>query len=306
LSNEAVDAAIRNDEIDILVDLAGHTTGNRLMVFAGKPAPVQCTWLGYFGTTGLSEIDYILADRFVIPPGDDVFYSEKVWRLPNSYLCFTPPSEPAASPHARHDLVTFGCFNNVLKITEPVIAAWSTILANVPNSRLLLKTKQLDDAAVASALVEQFAARGIGRERIECTGGAPRAAFLAAYNDVDIALDPFPFCGGTTTVEALWMGVPVISLRGDRFSSRVGDSILMTCGMPELVAGSTHDYIDVAASLSGDRPRLAALRATVRDRLLASSLCDAKSFARDLEAAFREMWRQRCAAWSEALASARR
>ena len=296
--DDSVAAAIRRDGIDILVDLSGHTAGSRLPVFADKPAPVQCSWLGYFGTTGLAEIDYILADRFVIPPADEAFYSETVLRLPDSYLCFTPPREaPLVGPlRAAGAPVTFGCFNNLLKINAAVVAAWSAILAAVPESRLLLKTRQLDDPALGAALAEQFAAHGIVRERIICTGGAPRAALLAAYGDVDIALDPFPYGGGTTTVEALWMGVAVISLRGDRFTARVGDSILTTIGLSELVAGSVANYVAQASLLAHDRPRLAALRAGLRDRLAASPLCDAAKFARNLETAYRRMWRERCAA----------
>jgi protein O-GlcNAc transferase len=295
-SDESVGAAIRQDGIDILVDLSDHTTGSRLPVFADKPAPVQCSWLGYFGTTGLAEIDYIIADRFVIPSGEEGFYSETICRLPDSYLCFTPPhAAPPVGP-SPDGPVTFGCFNNPLKINETVVAAWSAILAAIPESRLLLKTKQLDDAAMRGALVEQFAVHGIARGRIVCAGGAPRAALLAAYGDIDIALDPFPYCGGTTTVEALWMGVPVISLRGDRFTARVGDSILTTSGLPELVEASIPDYIARASDLARDRPRLAGLRAGLRDRLAASPLCDAARFARHLEAAYRQMWRDRCAA----------
>jgi protein O-GlcNAc transferase len=300
--DEAVVAAIRRDGIDILVDLSGHTSGSRLPVFAWKPAPVQCSWLGYFGTTGLAEIDYVIADRFVIPPDEEPFYSETVFRLPDSYLCFTPPSDPVpvAPPPAARGPVTFGCFNNALKINEAVVAAWSAILAAVPDSRLLLRTRQLDDPALGCALAEQFAAHGIAPGRVRCAGGAPRAALLAAYGDIDIALDPFPYCGGTTTVEALWMGVPVISLRGDRFTGRVGDSILTTCALSELVAGSVADYVARASRLAHDRPRLAALRAGLRDRLVASPLCDAAKFARHLEAAYRRMWRDRCAAEARA------
>jgi len=295
-SDESVGAAIRQDGIDILVDLSGHTTGSRLAAFADKPAPVQCSWLGYFGTTGLAEIDYIIADRFVIPPEDDGFYSETICRLPDSYLCFTPPlAAPPVGPSPVGP-VTFGCFNNLLKINDAVVAAWSAILAAIPHSRLLLKTRQLDDAAIRGALVERFAAHGVARERIACAGSAPRAALLAAYGDVDIALDPFPYCGGTTTAEALWMGVPVISLRGDRFTARVGDSILTTVGLPELVAASVPDYVAQASALACDRTRRAALRAGLRARLAASPLCDAARFAGHLEAAYRQMWRTRCAA----------
>jgi protein O-GlcNAc transferase len=302
MSDEAVIAAIRDDGIDILVDLSGHTTGNRLAVFAARPAPVQCSWLGYFGTTGLAEIDYLIADRFVVPPGEEAFYSEAIWRLPDSYLCFTPPREaPQGVPStAAGAPLTFGCFNNLLKINPAVVSAWSAILEAVPESRLLLKTRQLDDPALGQALVAQFAAHAIAPDRVVCAGGGPRAALLAAYGAVDIALDPFPYGGGTTTIEALWMGVPVVSLRGDRFTGRVGDSVLTTSGLPELVADSVADYVGRARDLAQDRLRLAALRAGLRDRLAASPLCDAPRFARHLEGAWRRMWRDRCAGASRA------
>jgi protein O-GlcNAc transferase len=284
---------IGKDAIDILIDLSGHTAGNRLTMFAGKPAPIQCTWLGYVGTTGLSEIDYIIADRFVIPPQEDGLYREQPFRLPNSYLCFTPPSEDIAVgplPILRGEGPTFGCFNNLLKINGAVVDLWSTLLAAVPRSRLYLKTAQLDNEAVRHSLAGEFAARGIGDDRLHLAGGSPRPELLAAYNDVDIALDPFPFGGGTTTLEALWMGVPTITLRGDRFVGRVGESVLTTLGLAELVAGNPGDYLATASALAGDVGRLAALRAGLRQRLTASPLCDAEGFARDLEAAYRAMW----------------
>ncbi len=284
---------IVDDAIDILIDLSGHTAGNRLTLFARKPAPIQCTWLGHVGTTGLREIDYILADRFVIPPQDDGYYSERPYRLPNSYLCFTPPSEDiavGALPALRAGAPTFGCFNNLLKVNGTVVDLWSSLLAAVPQSRLYLKTAQLGDAAIRRGLTSEFAARGIAGDRLRLAGAAPRRELLAAYNEVDIALDPFPFGGGTTTLEALWMGVPTIALRGDRFVGRVGESVLTTLGLAELVAASPADYLAKAVVLAGDIDRLVALRAGLRRRLVASPLCDARSFARDLETAYRAMW----------------
>ncbi len=293
LSDDEAAERIAADAIDILVDLSGHTAGNRLTLFARKPAPIQCTWLGYVGTTGLAEIDYIVTDRFVLPPEDECFYSERPYRLPNSYLCFTPPETEVAVgelPAVEAGAVTFGCFNNLMKINGPVVDLWSKLLASVPRSRLFLKTAQLGDPTICAGLEREFAARGIARERLVLAGLAPRQELLAAYNAVDIALDPFPFGGGTTTIEALWMGVPVISLRGDRFVGRVGESVLTTVGLPELVAASTADYLASAVALAGDLPRLAALRAGLRERLIASPLCDAKSFVHDLENGYRAMW----------------
>src|SRR5258708_846464 len=195
---------------------------------------------------------------------------------------------------------TFGCFNTLLKINGAVVDLWSEFLAGVPNSRLYLKTAQLGDAAVRAGIAREFAARGIGSERLRLAPGSPRDELLAAYNEVDIALDPFPFGGGTTTLEALWMGVPTITLRGDRFVGRVGESVLTTLGLAELVAASPADYLTAAIDLAGDVARLAALRADLRQRLVASPLCDARAFARDLEIGYRSMWlaaqRDRCRA----------
>ncbi len=292
------DAARRvvDDAIDILIDLSGHTAGNRLTMFARKPAPIQCTWLGYVGTTGLSEIDYIIADRYVIPPGEEHHYSEQPYRLPHSYLCFTPPEHEigvGTLPSLRNGSPTFGCFNNLLKINGTVVELWSALLAAVPNSRLYLKTAQLDDEAVRANIAGAFAAGGIGAERLRLAGASPRHELLAAYNDVDIALDPFPFGGGTTTLEALWMGVPVVTLRGTGFVGRVGESVLTTLGLGGLVAASPEDYLTLARDLAADEPRLAALRAGLRQRLVDSPLCDAKTFVGDLETAYRAMWQAR-------------
>jgi protein O-GlcNAc transferase len=293
LSDHDAARRIAEDGIDILIDLSGHTAGNRLTMFARKPAPIQCTWLGYVGTTGLREIDYIIADRFVIPPQDDTLYSERPYRLPNSYLCFTPPNEDIAVgplPALGAGRLTLGCFNNLLKVNATVIELWSSLLAAAPCSQLYLKTAQLDDEAVRQCIADQFVARGIASDRLRLEGAAPRQELLAAYNEVDIALDPFPFGGGTTTLEALWMGVPTITLRGDRFVGRVGESVLTTLGLAELVAASPADYLTAAIDLAGDVPRLAALRAGLRQRLVGSPLCDARAFARDLETGYRAMW----------------
>ncbi len=285
LDDDATATAIRADGIDVLVDLSGHTEGERLAVFARKPAPVQCTWLGYYATTGLPEIDYIIADRFVIPEGHEGFYSEKPYRLPDSYLCFSPPDLPIAVdtlPASRNGFVTFGSCNNVLKINGRVIELWSRLLQAVPAARLVLRTGFLTVAAVREEITRQFAAAGVAAERLDLRAGADRAGLLATYNDIDIALDPFPYGGGTTTAEALWMGVPVVSLRCDRFSGRVGESILTTVGLPALVADDAAAYLATASSLAADLKRLADLRAGLRATVVGSPLCDGDRFARHL------------------------
>jgi protein O-GlcNAc transferase len=297
LSDDEAWRRIALDRIDILVDLSGHTADNRLALFAMTPAPIQCTWLGYVGTTGLPEIDYIIADRFVLPEADEQFYSERPYRLPHSYLCFTPPdasADVAPPPALDRGTVTFGCFNNLLKINGAVVTLWSNLLAAVPGSRLVLKAAQLGDAATREGLAGEFAARGVGVDRLVLEPASPREELLAAYNKIDIALDPFPYGGGTTTLEALWMGVPVITLRGDSFVGRVGESILTTIGHSELVADSPSQYLAVAAALANDIARLTRMRGSLHQRLVESPLCRSASFVGELERAYAAMWEEWC------------
>lgn len=286
------------DEIDILIDLSGHSAGNRLPVFARKPAPVQVTWLGYSGATGLHAIDYILCDRWVIPPGEEEYYTETPWRLPDGYLCFSAPGAGVQSdvaPNESNFHITFGSFNNISKISDPTVACWAKILRAVPDSRLLLKAKQLEDETVRQGIWDRFAGFGVARERVILKGRIPTPAeHLALYNHVDIALDPFPYCGTTTTAEALWMGVPVVTLRGRGFVSRVGESILNNIGKSAWVTGSPDDYVETAVNLAANQSELNSLRRGLRETVLTSPLCDAPRFARHLEDALRGMWRNWC------------
>lgn len=286
---------IQADAIDILVDLAGHTGSNRLPVFAARAAPVQASWLGYFGTTGLAAMDYVVADAVVIPPGEESLFSEGVTRLPAPYLCWAPPTEatPAGGfPALAGAPVTFGCFNNRAKITPEVVAAWSAILARTPGSRLFLKSWSLADAGCRDGLAGAFAEHGIDPGRLLFEGLSPRAEGLAAYNRVDIALDPFPFGGCTTTADTLWMGVPLVSLAGTRWSGRMSRSILSAVGLEDWVAPDIERYVDRAVAMAGDLTGLADLRASLRGRLEASAFCDGPGFTRGLEAAYRQMWRR--------------
>lgn len=295
--DEEVALQIRRDGIDILIDLAGHTKGNRLLTFALKPAPIQATWIGYPTTTGLKAMDYIIADRFVIPPQDERYYVEQVVRLPNAYECFTPPHfsiEVSPLPALSQQTITFGCFNNASKLTPAVIATWAKLVLSVPNSRLFLKYRGFGDEEVQQYYRALFARHGVAPERIRFAGHSPRNELLAAYQEMDIALDPFPYNGGLTTLEALWMGVPVISLRGNCFVSRIGETVLMNIGLKECVADSEDAYVAKALALAADLPRLAELRSRLRSRLLDSPLCDGAGFTRDLEAAFRAMWKSWC------------
>jgi len=295
LTDEAAASLIRADAIDILVDMSGHTALNRLPLFARRPAPVQVSWLGYFGTTGLTAMDYVLADRFVVPPGEEDAFTEQVWRMPGSYLCFMPPDMDV--PVRSRDVqgpVTFGSFNNLAKLSPHTVSLWARVVQSVPQSRLLLKTSQLADAAVCQAVRERFAGHGIEADRLVLEGPSPRADLLASYNRVDIALDPYPYGGGTTTAEALWMGAPVVTLRGGTWTGRVSESILSTVGLSDLVAGSQEAYVDIAAKLAADQDRRTALHATLRSRLADSPFCDGAGFTRQLEDACRGMWKQWC------------
>ncbi|MDD2774992.1 MAG: tetratricopeptide repeat protein [Gallionella sp.] len=288
---------IHADGVHVLIDLSGYTDYNRLPVFAWKPAPVQVSWLGLPSTTGIMEMDYVLGDPYAIPTGDESHFSEAVWRMPESCLCLAIPASPvkvAPLPMLSAGYITFGSFNNLTKITDAVVQVWARILLSVPNSRLLLKTTQLIDPVVRMKTHQRFAACGIASDRIFLSGTlASRDAHLAMYNKVDIALDTFPFPGGTTSVEALWMGVPVLSMRGDRFISLTAASIAHNAGLPDWVAADEDDYVAKAVAFTSNFEHLAALRADLRQQVLASPLFDGSSFARNFEDALWDMWQMR-------------
>ena len=292
--------AVREDRIDILVDLAGHTGGNRLLAFDRRPAPVQLSWLGYPNTTGTEAIDARLTDAIADPPGpSDALHSETLVRLPNGFLCYAPTADAPAigAPPARSTgHVTFGSFNALAKITPAVVAAWARILLGVPGSRLVIKSGPLADAATRARYLEMLAAAGVDAGRVDLRAWIDaRSGHLGAYANIDIGLDPFPYNGTTTTCEALWMGVPVVTLAGDRHAGRVGASLLTRIGLAELVADTTDGYVETAVHFAGDLDGLPARRLALRDRMMSSPLCDAAGFARDVEAAYRAMWRRWCA-----------
>ncbi len=290
---------VRRDGIDILIDLAGQSANNRLAAFAVKPAPVTVTWLGYPATTGLPTVDWRITDAIADPPGEESFYTEKLMRLEGGFLCYRPPEmapNVAPLPALANGFVTFGCFNNNAKINEAVAKAWASLLRAVPDSRLMLKSMHTKDAAVREALLSLLTAQGIEPARIDIEIWRNEAAdHLAAYDRVDVALDPFPYNGTTTTCEALWMGVPVIALAGDRHSGRVGLDLLTRVGLPQLAQPTPEAYGRKAVELASDRAALADLRQGLRARMRASPLCDQKRFTREFEAALRQMWRQWCA-----------
>jgi predicted O-linked N-acetylglucosamine transferase (SPINDLY family) len=282
MCDEALAEQIRSDDIDLLIDLAGHTGRNRLQTFARRPAPVQLTWMGYVGTTGLHAIDYLIADRFEVPAAAEHHFTEKVLRLPDDYVCYEPPAyAPAVGPlpalAAGH--ITFGSFNNTAKVNPELVAVWAEVLRRVPGSRLLLKYHWLSDAGLCKRLTEQFAGEGIPADRLELQGSSKHTHQLDQYNRVDIGLDTFPYGGGLTTLEASWMGVPVITSPGDTFASRHSLSHLSNAGLTETITQTQSEYVELAVQLANDLPRLAELRATRRPRMAASPVCDLDRFA---------------------------
>jgi protein O-GlcNAc transferase len=299
LSDDELAERIRADGIDILIDLAGHTAGNRLRVFARKPAPVQVTWLGYPNTTGLAAIDYRLVDAVTDPAGEaNAWTSETLVRLEDGFLCYgarKDAPEPAVPSSLKIVTVTFGSFNNPAKLSAATLDVWATLLSRLPEARLLLKGEPFADAATRAFLLARLVERGVAAERIELVAWLPdAAAHLALYHRMDIALDPFPYNGTTTTCEALWMGVPVVTLRGDRHAGRVGASLLSQIGLTDLIADSVEEYVEIAVALAGNTGRLSDLRRVLRQRMAASPLCDGPAFARKLESAFRTTWQRWC------------
>jgi len=303
-SDPEVAEMVGRDGIDILVDLAGHTQGNRLPVFALQSAPLQITWLGYPNTTGLKAIGYRFTDGVADPPElADQSYSETLVRLDSGFLCYQPDpvNPPIVPPPSRESgIITFGSFNTLAKITPEVIRVWAEILAAVPGSRLLLKNKGLSNQETARRYRGMFEAAGVTADRLELMGMlAAKEDHLGVYERIDLALDPFPYNGTTTTCEALWMGVPVVTLRGDRHAGRVGASIMHQVGLGELVAEDPKQYHELALSLALDQNRLTELRLGLRDRLRTSILMDHNRFVTTLETSYRDIWRRWCGSSSD-------
>ncbi len=297
LSDTDAAARIRDDRIDILIDLIGHTADNRLLVFARKPAPLQMSYVGYPNTTGLSAMDYRFATPYTDPPGEtEQYYSERLIHL-DSHYCYTPWDTaplPNRLPALANGYITFASFNNFAKVTPAVIALWARLLAEIPGSRLVLKAGGLSDAATQAYAREAFAAHGIAAERLILLGWGTVPEYLECFQQADIGLDPFPFNGGTTTYNTLWMGLPVVTLAGETFMARTGLSILSSLGLSDLVARTEQEYVAIAARLAGDLDRLQALRAGLRARMLATALTDGPRYTRGYENALRECWREWC------------
>ena len=286
---------IHDENLHLLIDLSGHTEFNRLPVFAWRPAPVQLAWLGYFASTGLAEMDYLLADRVGLPVAQQEFFTEKIWYLPDTRLCFTPPTESpeiSALPALKGDGLTFASFQVLAKITDQVLSLWGTILAALPSARLRLQNEFLADAGVQESLKERLLAQGIDPSRVLMYGAMPREQYLAAHAEVDIILDTFPYPGGTTTCEALWMGVPTLTLLGETLLSRQGASLLSAAGLQNWIAETPNEYIAKACSYANALSDLAHLRSGLRRQVAASPLCDAEQFARNFEQALWEIGRR--------------
>ncbi len=296
LSDDELARLIARDQIDILVDLTGHTERNRLLVFARRAAPLQVTWNGYANTTGMSAMDYRITDALADPPGmTEQLHTEKLLRLPSTYMVFCPPADsPPVNelPAAQSGRITFGSFNALSKITAQVVRVWARILSSLPESRLLMAT--VPEGRARERVVGMFIDAGIPRERLELHDRLPQPGFLALHQRADIALDPFPFCGTTTTCQSLWMGLPVVTLAGRAHVSRVGASMLTNIGLPELVAGSEDEYVNIAIELAGDVAKLKNLRGGLRSKMLHSPLMDAIPFTRQLESAYRSIWTHWC------------
>ncbi|MCB2186001.1 MAG: tetratricopeptide repeat protein [Deltaproteobacteria bacterium] len=290
--------AVAADRVDLLVDLSGHTGGGRLAMFARRPAPVQLAWLGYFHSTGLAALDAVIMDPWTTPPGAERWFVEEVERLPRGRFCYHPPAEAppvGPLPALPRGGLTLGSFNNVAKLGPAVLELWARVLREVPGTRLVLKWVSLGDPAVAGPLARRLAKLGVGPERLELRGRSPHRAMLAEYGDLDLALDPFPFSGAATTCEALWMGVPVVTLPGERPVSRQTAGFLAQIGLEQFISRNPAEYVDLVRRLAAEPAALAGIRAGMRERLRRSPLMDGPGFTAGLEEVYRRRWRRWCA-----------
>jgi protein O-GlcNAc transferase len=291
-SDDEASRLIKKCKIDVLIDLNGHTANNRLTLFARKPANLQITWLGYFGTTGMREIDFIIADKYVIPKEEQGNFVEKIWLMPDSYFCFTPPEinlPIRPLPALLNGYITFGCFNNLTKINDEVIKVWSSILNKVQNSKLLLKNIQFNDKEIRSIYIQKFSEQGVNENQIEFEGPSSREDYLLSYNKVDIALDPFPFPGGTTSIEGMWMGVPVITMKGNYFIAHNGETIAHNTNNSEWIVNDMSEYIKKAYEWSLNLDKLSKIREEMRSKIINSKLLNSKLFTLNFESGIIKM-----------------
>ncbi len=301
LNDESLVQQIQNDHIDILIDLSGHTHGNRLPVFARKPAPVQISWLGYWGSTGLSSIDYVLADPISVPANEEKWFVEKIWKLPHLRYCFSIPSdarEVASLPCIERQYVTFASYQILSKINDGVIKCWSQILMACPSARLRIQSKDFSQSDARARFTQRLSAFGIDIGRVDLVGEMSRIDYLASYADVDIVLDSFPYTGGTTTVEALWMGVPTLTLATAGMLGRQGEAIMMNAELSDWIAHNEDEYVQKAISWgnasSSRLQELAHLRTTLREQVRQSPVFNHQQFAQDFVSALFEIWQKKC------------
>ncbi len=294
MNDSEVAQQIYDDKIDILIDLAGHTAKNRLIIFTYKPAPVQITYLGYCNTTGLKSMDYWITDTILHPEDTVELAVENIVRLQRCWTCYQPPVDaPEIKPDMpANKIITFGSFNNVSKLNKKVIECWSQLLKDVANSRLVLKARQLADPFIQERISAQFAQNGINNEQLTLLPSTP--SYMADYNRIDIALDTFPRTGGVTTADSLWMGVPVITLAGQRYIERQGASILNAIGLDELITSTPDEYIAKAVTLAKDHKQRTELKSSLRELMTNSPLCDGRDLAQALEITYRKMWHAWC------------
>ncbi len=289
---------IQECNVDILIDLSGHTAHNRLPVFAYRPAPVQVSWLGYFASTGLAEMDYLLSDPFSLPATWQKYFTERIWYLPHTRLCMTPPQPGVLHavgqlPAATLGHITFGCFQSLAKINDKVLETWSKVMMGVPGSRLRMQIRHLEQTSVRDDLLARLLRAGIPLDRVSLHGGTQADGYFAAHNEVDLILDTFPYPGGTTTAEALWMGVPTVTLKGESLLARQGASMMLSAGLVEWIATNELDYVERAIRLASDIPALCRLREGLRQQVLSTPLFDCSLFASHLAEALRGMYQER-------------
>jgi len=292
VSDENAAQKIRDDGVDVLVDLAWHTADSRMLVLARRPAPVQVAYLGAFATTGFPVVDYWITDRWLHPEDTPELHTERLYRLDRCFACYQAwPQAGEVVARPQEGPLTFGSFNTLWKLNDQVVALWAEVLSRVPGSVLLLKAKQLTDEGRADSVRQAFAKHGVEPARLDLRGSVTMAEHYAMYGEVDVALDPFPFTGGVTTFDALWMGLPVITLAGDDFTGRMGVTQLSALGRPEWIAATEEQYVDISVSLAREASARRRARADQRQRLMASPLCDGPRLARAVEEAYRQMWR---------------
>lgn len=297
LSNDALFEAIQRDRIDILVDLAGHTARNRVLVVARKPAPIAVNWVGYLNSMGLEAVDYGLWDPHLLSPAAEALLTERAWKLPETAYAYAPlatPRQPAPAPWARKGHITFGCYNNPAKVSDRALDVWGRVLARLPDSTILFKYKTFTVPSVQSRVLDGLGRHGVAPERVVFEGFTPLGRYLESFAEIDLAFDSFPYTGVTTTMHTLYMGVPVVTLEGDTPVQRFGRSALVGIGRPDWIARDESDYVEVALTIVDEIRRRPELRQEIQQRMLASPLMRHQDFVRGLEDGYRAMWARWC------------